>query len=203
MEVMIRGENIKVTDGLQEYAEKKLSKLDRYMPNIAEIHVEIIRQNAKRGGVTTSAQITLRHARGAILRAEEKLTGDDRQTAHAVINKAVDKMYRQIERFKGKRRNNRKEPDRFIATMEELETVEDIPEEAYDEYTESDDTLIYDDIVRRKDVPVSPMTELEAIDQMELLGHKFFMFFNSDTNSVNVLYRRDEGGYGVLIPNMT
>ncbi len=200
MDVMIRGENIRITDGLKEYAEKKLGKLDRYMPNIKEVRVDIARQTTRRGGVT-SAQITVQHARGAILRAEEKLTGDDRDSTKAAINLAVDKIYRQIERFKGKRRKNRKGRERFVATIEELETVQDIPDEEYETYEDAPEYDYEDsDIVRRKQVSTTPMTDIEAIDQMELLGHPFFMFFNSETNSINVLYRRDEGGYGVLVP---
>ena len=205
MDVMIRGENLTVTDGIREYTEKKLDKLDRYLPNIAEIRVDLSRQKAKRGGNTTVAQITLRHQRGAILRAEERLVGEDRDTLQAVVNMTVDKMYRRIERFKGKTRKSRKGRERFMATVEELELSEDIPEEEYEEYPEPQADPYdeeFTDIVRRKDVSVSPMTEIEAIDQMELLGHAFFMFYNIDTNSINVLYRRDIGGYGVRVPNL-
>lgn len=203
MDLMIRGDNIRITDTLKEYTEKKLGKLDRYMPNIKEVRVDLARLSNRGGGVT-SVQITLRHMRGAIIRAEEKLTGDGVEATEAAINLAVDKMYRQIERFKGKRRQSRKGREKYLATIEELETVEDIPDE---EYESLEDAPEYEDIeyeiVRRKEVPVSPMSENDAIDQMELLGHAFFMFYNIDTNNINVLYRRDDGDYGVLVPNMS
>lgn len=203
MDLMIRGDNIRITDTLKEYTEKKLGKLDRYMPNIKEVRVDLARLSNRGGGVT-SVQITLRHMRGAIIRAEEKLTGDGVEATEAAINLAVDKMYRQIERFKGKRRQSRKGREKYLATIEELETVEDIPDE---EYESKDDVPEYEDIeyeiVRRKEVPVAPMSENDAIDQMELLGHAFFMFYNIDTNNINVLYRRDDGDYGVLVPNMS
>jgi putative sigma-54 modulation protein len=120
-------------------------------------------------------------------------------------------MYRRIQRFKGKR--DRKGRDRFIATIEELSLAEDIPdfEEYVDEYSQlaaeyeamadSGDTLPAIPIARRKDVELRPMTEVEAIEQMELLGHNFFMFYNADTHIVNVLYRREKGDYGLLVPN--
>ncbi len=206
MNVVIRGNNIKVTDNLQEYAESKLNRLDRYLPNISEIRVDLSRQKARSVGSLTIAQITLRHSRGAILRAEEKVTGEDRDSVKAAINIAVDKMYRQIERFKGKKRYSRR-GERYFATDEELSLAEEIPEEAYEEYADYEDD--YDDseelddpILRRKDVEMTPMTETEAIDQMELLGHAFFMFFNTKSGAINVLYRRDIGGYGVLVPKM-
>lgn len=205
MDVMIRGNNIKVTDHLREYTEKKLSRLDRYLPNIAEIRVDLSRQTVRSSGQVTVAQITLRHSRGAILRAEERVIGEDRNSTQAAINAAVDKMYRQIERFKGKRRSKRRDGERFIATEEELTLAEDIPIEEYEEYLEYEEDVEeeYDDpILRRKEVTMMPMTEHEAIDQMELLGHSFFMFFNTVTGSVNVLYRREIGGYGVLVPKM-
>ena len=114
MDLMIRGDNIRVTDALKEYTEKKLGKLDRYMPNIQEVRVDLARLSNRGGGVT-SVQITLRHMRGAIIRAEEKYNGDESESTQAAINLAVDKLYRQIERFKGKRRKSRKGRDKFLA----------------------------------------------------------------------------------------
>jgi len=206
MDVTIEGTNVKVTDDLESYARKKLDKLDRYLPRIQEIRVDLSHEHTRRGEDLVSAQITVRHTRGAILRAEDKTGGD----AKKAIDKAVDKMYRQVQRFKGKR--SRKGKERFTATMEELSIAEDIPdmEEYVDEFAEmadggvgigSDGTDEYVlPIARRKDVALSPMTEMEAIEQMELLGHSFFMFFNADTLTINVLYRRTSGGYGTLVP---
>lgn len=113
-------------------------------------------------------------------------------------------MYRRIERFKGKR--DRKGRERYIATVEELEYAEELPEEV----TETAETAAVpspyehyeEQIVRRKAIAVLPMSEIEAVEQMELLGHDFFMFFNKDTSGVNVLYRRKSGGYGVLVPQV-
>jgi len=202
MELKIHGNNVKVTENLEEYARKKIGRLDRFLPNITDIWVELTHQGT-RSGEMTIVQITLRHSRGAILRAEERLRGDDNEALHAAINLAVDKMYRRIERFKGKK--DRKGRERYTATVEELNLAEELPEEVtetaeatavspYDEYEE--------EIVRRKQVAVTVMSELEAVEQMELLGHDFFMFHNKDTNGVNVLYRRKSGGYGVLVPQM-
>jgi putative sigma-54 modulation protein len=199
MDVKIHGHNVTVTDALEEYAQNKLGRLNRYLPRISEIRVDLSRQHNSRGEDLAIAQITLRHERGAILRAEEKQQGTDKDSLQAVINLAADKMYRQIERFKGKQRISRKRDNRFTASEEELELAEDIPA---DELANGTDAVYEDmiEIVRRKQVPLSVMTEEEAIDQMELLGHSFFMFHNAATGSVNVLYRRDSGGYGVLVP---
>jgi putative sigma-54 modulation protein len=201
MNVTIHGHNLKVSDTLEDFARKKLDKLDRYLPNIMEIRVDLSRQQTARGEDFAIAQITLRHGRGAILRAEEKVQSNDRESVQMALNLAVDKMYRRIERFKGKR--SRKGRERFTATLEELEIAEEIPELDEQEETfpaiETDEDL---QVVRRKQVAVTAMNEAEAIEQMELLGHTFFMFFNADTGSVNVLYKRTDGGYGVLVPQV-
>jgi putative sigma-54 modulation protein len=204
MDVTIHGRNMKVSERLKAYALEKLGKLDRYLPNIADIHVELSHASTRSGDIVT-AQITLRHKRGAILRAEERLRSNDYDAIQVAINQAVDKMYRQIERFKGKR--DRKGRERFTATVEELAIAEEVPEEAVDGAQPAPDPYMEYveaglDIVRRKQIAVSEMTEIEAVEQMELLGHDFFMFFNQSTGSVNVLYRRKSGGYGVLVPEV-
>ncbi len=198
MDVIIQGHNLKVTEALESYARKKLDKLDRYLPNIYDVRVDLSRQRTKRGDDLNTAQITIRHTRGAILRAEERGAGD----INAIINSAVEKMYRRIQRFKGKR--VRKGRERFSATIEELDVAERIPNvEDFEEEIETTDTqLVETEIIRRKDIPVAAMNEAEAVEQMELLGHTFFLFFNDATGSVNVLYKRASGGYGVLVPQL-
>lgn len=203
MDVTIHGNNIKITDALATYARKKLDKLDRYLPNIADIRVDLSQQRSRRGEDVAIAQITIRHQRGAILRAEERVPGD----MHAAINSAVDNMYRRIQRFKGKRQ--RKGRERFTATVEELNLAEEIPDiEEYIEETsgvettETITTATAPEVVRRKEIAVTTMNEAEAVEQMELLGHTFFVFFNDATGSVNVLYKRASGGYGVLVPRV-
>jgi putative sigma-54 modulation protein len=197
MDVIIHGQNIKITDQLKAFTQEKLGKLDRYLPNITEVRVDLTRQNIRRGGHQTSAQITLKHARGAILRAEERITGDNGDDVKAVIQRANEKLSRQIERFKGKQSKRRRSADefeRFAATAEELAMAEDFSLEPVVEVEGNEE------ILRHKSVSLTPMNEQEAVEQMELLGHDFFMFMNAETGEVNVLYRRSSEGYGVLIP---
>lgn len=192
MDIEILGENLKVNEALDDFARKKLEKLDRYLPNIVDIRVELRRENTRRGEDFSVAQITVRHKRGAILRAQEKYAGD----METALQLAINKMYRQIQRFKGKR--DPKQRGRFAATQEELGIAEAIPEVEADgiNIDESVEALI----VRRKDVNITAMTEEEAVEQMELLGHSFFLFFNPTTGGINLVYRRRAGGYGVLNP---
>ncbi len=196
MEINIHGNDIKVSDELDDYTRSKIDKLDRYLPNISRVRVELSIQKTHRGADLAIAQITVHHSRGAILRAEEKLAIENRNTIRAAIAKAVDKIYRQIDRFKGKRKSKRVH-DKYSATLAELDIAEELPE--FD-IPDAEDYQMPTDIFRRKQVELIPMNEEEAIEQMELLDHSFYMFMNSETDKANVLYRRENGGYGILVP---
>lgn len=205
MDLTIHTENIRLTDDLEEFVQKKLSKLGRYLPNISSVHVELSQQNSSRGPDIIVAQITLRHSRGAILRTEEKTDKQDYNSIKTAVTNASDKMYRRIRRFKGKRRGKR--VDKYAMNEEELMMAEPLPE--IDEVLEGEAETSYEDevieemeIIRRKEVAVIAMNEEEAVEQMELLGHNFFLFFNADNNSVNVVYKRSNGGYGILEPRI-
>lgn len=190
MELKIHARNVDVTGRLQEHVERKVSKLDRYLPNIQEVRVDLAIEHRKQGQDQCIAQLTLRNTRGVILRAEDKRQPD----IYAALDVALDKMYRQIERYKGKRK--RRGGDRYAETG--FETVEPVPlDEAFEE---EEDKLA---IVRRKHVNLIPMSEEEAIDQMELLGHNFFIFYNAENAKIGVLYRREDGNYGVLEPDVS
>ena len=193
MEIEIQSHNLRVSDTLDSYVHKKLERLDRYLPNIAEVRVDLGRERTRRGEDLATAQITVRHRRGALLRAQETLPGE----IEAALNLAVDKMYRQIQRFKGKR--NRKGRERFSATLEELGIAEAIPDVEVDGDVQEEAPA---EIIRRKDVAVTAMNEDEAVEQMELLGHTFFIFFNEATGGIGVVYKRRAGGYGVLNPHV-
>lgn len=197
MEVQIHGRGIKISERVEDYARRKLERLDRFLPNITDVRLELTREHTRRGEDLLVAQLTVRHARGAILRAEERGPGDDLQ---AIVSSAIDNMYRRIERFKGKRsrKGGSRYSERFTPTVEELEMAEEIPQEEYTTAPVADG--FEPEIVRRKEISVTAMTEQEAVDQMELLGHTFFLFYDSATGSVNVLYKRTTGDYGVLVP---
>ena len=183
MEIVIRGDNVDITPRLQSYVERKIGRLDRYMPNIVDVNVDLAEEKANRNGDRQVAQITVRNARGTILRAEERTTD-----LVAAIDAVVDKMYRQIERYKGKRRRRTDSLEDFAGyeTAVELEEAE----------------LERGRVIRRKQFSIIPMYEEEAIDQMELLGHDFFVFVNAESGGVNVLYRRRDGNYGLLVPEL-
>ena len=188
MQLILKGKNVEITDWLREYVEKKVDKLDRYLPDIQEARVELSTQNTRSIQDRQVAQLTVR-GNGLILRAEERT--DD---MFASIDAVIDKMHRQIARYKGKRidRWQGQGPNRGEFEMPPLET--DILEELAEEQTRR--------IVRVKRFAVSRMDEEEAIEQMELLGHDFFVFFNPNSGYMSVLYRRKDGKYGLLEPEL-
>jgi putative sigma-54 modulation protein len=178
MQLIVQGKNVEVTDWLRQYVQKKVGKLGRRMPEITEARVELSVQNARHSGHRHVAQITLR-SNGTILRAEERSA--DLQTS---IDTVLDKMVRQIDRYKGRRSRGRTRgapPEALIAEAPEAELGR---------------------IVRTKRFPVTAMTPDEAIDRMELLGHDFFVFYNADYGEMNVVYRRHDGNYGLLEPEI-
>jgi putative sigma-54 modulation protein len=188
MQPIITGKNIEVSDWMRQYVEKKMSKLDKYLTSISEVRVELSVHKTKSARDSQVAQVTVR-SNSTILRAEQK--SDD---ILASIDVVLDKMYRQIARFKGKRDERH---GRGAAYAEpELETVE------VEEAEEEQDQAPVGSVVRVKRFLVQPMTADEAIEQMELLGHDFFLFFNQESDSINVLYRRNDGNYGLLQPEM-
>jgi putative sigma-54 modulation protein len=198
MNISVHGDGIKISEALDSYTRSKVDRLDRYLPNISHVGVELSIIRTHRGADLAIAQITVQHARGAILRAEEKLNIENRDTIRFAINKAVDKLHRQIDRFKSKRKaKNQKVRDRYRATVAELNLAEDIPVYAVDEAEEPEATS---EIHRRKQIEMMPMNEEEAIEQLELLDHNFYMFMNAESDQINVLYRRESGGYGILAP---
>ncbi len=190
MELKIHARNVDLTPRLQEHVEKKVNKLDRYMPNIQDVRVDLAIERRKQGVDQAIAQLTLRNTRGVILRSEDKKQPD----IYAALDVALDKMYRQIHRYKGKRKRR---ASRYAPQDAELAVMEPLPGETVAEEEEEEEKTA---IVRRKEVPLVPMTEEEAIDQMELLGHNFFIFYNAETARIGVLYRREDGNYGVLEP---
>lgn len=191
MDLKVHTRNIDLTPRLQDHVEKKVSKLDRYLPNIQEVRVDLAVEKPKKGGEQFIAQLTLRNTRGVILRAEEKRQED----LYSSLDTALDKMYRQIRRYKGKRK--RRGGGRYADTDADFAALEPLP---IDELESEDDEKI--SVVRRKQVTLIPMSEDEAIDQMELLGHSFFIFYNAETARIGVLYRREDGNYGVLEPEL-
>lgn len=186
MEISINTHNVELTPRLRNHIEKKAGRLDRYMPHLTDARVELTSQNARNALERQVAQITVRDERGTILRAEERDSD-----MFAAIDAVVDKLYRRIKRYRGKRLQERRS-----GSTDELVYTEPLPlDEAIISEEEEEHT-----IVRHKRFPLRPMISDEAVEQMELLGHTFFVFFNVEEEAINVVYKRRDGNYGLLLP---
>ena len=188
MQLSITGKNLEITDSLKQYVEKKIGRLDRYLPNnILEGRVELAVESTRAAKDSQVAQVTLRTKR-AVLRAEESSAD-----MFASIDAVFDKMQRQIDRFKGKR--SAKRGAEGIAEVAAVEAVAVVAEE--EEAAEETRP-----ISRVKRFTMVPMDEEEAVEQMELLGHDFYVFYNANQSQINVVYRRKDGSYGLIQPDV-
>jgi putative sigma-54 modulation protein len=191
MELTFRSRHVAVTDSLRKYTNRKLSRLGRYLPPVDEAVVELKQEggeNARRYVV----QLTV-NCDGTYLRAEERGS-----RLLPVIDAAADVLSRQARRYKEKTYHSDKHVKARKAALvgKAAEPAEVEEEEEQDQEVE----IVLGRIVRVKRFPVKPMTEEEAIEQMELLHHDFFLFFDADANTYALLYRRREGDYGMIIP---
>jgi putative sigma-54 modulation protein len=176
MEFLIKGKNIELTEEVEKYAQRKLDRLGRHLVNISKVKVELSQEKIKSSENRYTAQVTIDH-QGTLLRGEEQAA--DIFTAIDAVTDTVD---REVERYKGKLYDRRKRP----LSLRGRAAVE---EEA-------------SKVVKVKRFPIKPMSPDEAIEQMELLGHNFFLFSNRDTSQLSVLYRRKDGNYGLIEPEV-
>lgn len=172
MKYFIRGDKLAVTDAIRDYAISKIDKMEKYFDKPEDVSVKVIFSVR---GREQKVEITIN---GINFDLRSEVSHSD---MYAAIDLAVDKLEQQMRKFKSK-----------LMSKERVEIV-------YDEDIIDDDVL--EDVVKRKKVYLKPMDEEEAIMQMELLGHTFFVFKDIKTEKVNVLYKRLDGAYGVIETN--
>jgi putative sigma-54 modulation protein len=184
IKILVNASDIELTPHVKLYVENKLSKVNRIINNVDEIRVDLKYNHSVRNPADKHvAQLTLR-SKNLLLRSEERSN-----EIYASIDAALDKLYRQIEKYKGKRLHIR--GGNGINDIHEAETA------LADEERESEN------IVRRKKFILEPMNEKEAMEQMQMLGHEeFFLFQNIKNGGVNVIYKRRDGTYGLLEPEI-
>jgi putative sigma-54 modulation protein len=173
VQLRVKGRGVEVTDAIRSYAEKRLGRLERQLPD-PDIELQLSAESNPSIRDAHVAEATVR-TKGPVLRARESS-----HDMRASIDQLVDKLERQVTRYREKRGRHRRAPRQ--ATDEGIE----MPEEPQ--------------IVRTKQFAVKPMTAEEAVLQLELVGHDFFVFRNADSNEVNIVYRRRQGGYGLIEP---
>lgn len=171
MEIFMRGNKVEITDAMSSYVKDKLSKLDKYISD------ENVKANVlvKVRNYTQKVEVTI-PLKTLILRAEE-----EQEDFYAAVDLIINKLERQI------RKNKAKIEKREKRGVKEFNIEDIVPESEEDE-----------EIVKRKKIDVKPMSYEEAVLQMELLGHSFYLYKDSDTNAVCVVYKRKDGGYGII-----
>ncbi len=172
MKITIRGDKIKITDSMKEYIEEKLSKLNKYLKDSDNVNANVV---VKVKNINQILEITI-PLKNIILRSEE--SQDD---FYKAVDKTIDKLERQIRKNKTRLSKHAK-----------------VSKEIFFDDTKTNDLEENDKIIKHKKIEVKPMNEEEAVLQMELLGHEFYMYLDSDKDKYCVVYKRKDGGYGVL-----
>ena len=190
MKLVIHGKNIEITDAIREYVHQKIEKAVNHFQNITnevDVHLSV----ARNPRITTkqAAEVTI-YTNGNVIRAEESS-----ENLYASIDLVADKIARQLRKYKERRQNKKNQP---------LVSNEVVPPEAVVPVVKD---LIGDrtpelpnEVVRTKYFAMPPMNVTEALEQLQMIDHDFYMFLNSETDEINVIYERNHGGYGVIQP---
>ncbi len=187
MKLVIHGKNIEITDGIREYVHQKIEKAVNHFQNITnevDVHLSVARN--PRISTKQAAEVTI-YANGSVIRAEESS-----ENLYASIDLVADKIARQLRKYKERRQDQKTQP---IPTKELVD-----PESVVKDLIGDRTPELPDEVVRTKYFSMPPMTVNEALEQLQLVGHDFYMFRNSDTGEINVIYERNHGGYGVIQP---
>ena len=173
MEIIIHGDKIKITDAMKDYLKEKLAKLEKYLENSDNVRANVM-VKVKNREQTVEITIPLK---SFILRSEET-----KEDYYAAVDKTIDKLERQI------RKNKTKLMSKHNKSTQEFNFSE----------IEAEEEKNTSKIVKRKTIEVKPMNEEEAILQMELLGHEFYMYKDEETGLPAVVYKRHDGNYGII-----
>ncbi len=193
MEIKIQAKNIDLNPNAEQYIQKKFNRLQRHLPNLDDAKMEVSMTQARATRDRVEAQMTL-NISGYTLRGQDRGVN-----LFAAVDAVTDVVDRQIRRFKGKVYHSSQ-------AKKSRSSLRDIPPEAIievpDAVEEEDAIEEIGQVVRTKRHSMPPMSVEDAILQMEMLGHTFFLFFNMDTDEYNVAYRRRDGDYGVIEPEL-
>jgi putative sigma-54 modulation protein len=187
MKLVIHGKNIEITDAIREYVQQKLEKAVNHFQQITQevdVHLSVARN--PRISTRQTAEVTI-YANGSVIRAEESS-----ESLYASIDLVADKISRQLRKYKERRQHQKAQP---ISPNELIATTAVIGDLIGDRVPE-----LPPEVVRTKYFPMLPMTPTEALEQLQMVGHDFYMFRNVETGEINVIYQRNHGGYGVIQP---
>ena len=188
MELSIRGADISVNEDLRDYAQSRIDRLDRYIEHVVEAKLELKPSRRKNTTAGVVAQLTIQSGHD-LLRAEEQ--DQDVRKAIALVAAKLESQARRVSERRSSRKRAGQSIGEFMAPIEPESVDAGIADEDLDEIGH---------VVRVKRFALRPMDVDEAIEQMELLGHDFFLFDNTEENGINVVYRRQDGTFGLLSP---
>ena len=192
MKLLIQGNNIEVTDAIHNHVEQKLEKAVKHFHNLAtkvDVHLSVASHN--RANDTHQAEVTV-YANGTVIRAQESS-----ENLYASIDMVADKIARQLRKYKEKQLHKKTHAQTNIRELE-------LREEPVEIDLASDRTpQLPQEVVRTKYFAMPSMTVQEALEQLQIIDHDFYMFRNGATNEINVIYCRNHGGYGVIQPRPT
>jgi putative sigma-54 modulation protein len=176
MRLQVKGKNVEVSEQIRSYAELKLGKLERHLNGPTRVELELAVERNPSISANNVAEATI-WTKGPVLRARESSAD-----MKASIDQLVEKLERQVTRYRDKRRRHDYPAPGQASVADATDVDEGLP------------------IVKMKQFAVKPMSPEEAVLQLELIGHDFFVFRNADSGEVNVVYRRHGGGYGLIEP---
>ena len=193
MQVTFKGQHLAIPEPIKDHARRRMTRLDRYLPPTTEVVLELRKEETRAAEQRYVAQATVIDA-GSILRAEERA-----RDMELAVDATVEKLSRQASRYS--QRRHRKDRTSLPCSISSEQGVG--VESAVDDTPFDDDEAeaqIAGRVVRVKRFAVKPMSVEEAIEQVDLLGHDFFLFYSADEGRYAVLYRRSDHGYGLIIP---
>jgi len=188
MKLVIHGKNIEITDAIREYVNQKIEKAVNHFQNLTtEVNVHLSVARNPRINPKQAAEVTI-YANGTVIRAEESS-----DNLYASIDLVADKIARNLRKYKEKRLDQKTQAQPKTAVV--VEEVPVVPDLIGDRTPE-----LPTEVVRTKYFAMPPMTTEEALEQLQLVDHDFYMFRNAETGEINVIYERNHGGYGVILP---
>lgn len=190
MKLVIQGKNIDITDAIRDYVHQKIEKAVNHFQNLTtevDVHLSVARN--PRINPKQIAEVTI-YANGTVIRAEESS-----ENLYASIDLVANKISRQLRKYKERRFGKKgaaAAKTELVQTQLNAGLVKDLIGDRQPELPK--------DVIRTKYFPMPPMTVEQALEQLDLVDHDFYVFRNSETDEINVIYERNHGGYGVIQP---
>lgn len=187
MKLLIQGNNITVTDSIRDYVHQKLEKAVKHFQGITttiDVHLSVARN--PRINNSHAAEVTV-HANGTVIRAQES-SGD----LYASIDLVADKITRQLRKYKEKHLAKAQAQPKTAVPLDDQVLTDDLIGDRAPELPA--------EVVRMKYFAMPPMSTEDALHQLQLVDHDFFVFCNEQTQEINVIYSRNHGGFGVICP---